>query len=175
MLRSKIYVLLKDSSNADELYGILKSNLSVKELDEVIEDSVYFIPFTEKRQSILMNSRTIEEIVDNRKTTLIPKLLNPSGKKYKKNPILLLPKQKKRSFQSQFSRKSFNLPNTQELIAKKEVNVINKMITRIDSRDFLMKTIPKRKLKNEHAGEVYKTFYDQYYKIDEIIRATLKK
>ncbi|OMJ66310.1 hypothetical protein SteCoe_36884 [Stentor coeruleus] len=59
ILRSKVYLLLKESSKNQKYFNILEQNLNEKELEDVFEDAFYFVPFPDKLQPIKQHSLTM--------------------------------------------------------------------------------------------------------------------
>ncbi|CAG9319044.1 unnamed protein product [Blepharisma stoltei] len=64
LLRSKVHVLLKHPEKRTDYYNILKENLKPSELEDVLEDLMYFIQSDEVKKHILKHSKTVEQLID---------------------------------------------------------------------------------------------------------------
>lgn len=174
ILRSKVYLLLKESSKDDKYFNILEQNLNKKELEDVFEDAFYFVPFPDKLQQIMQHSLTMEQLVDN-----IPVKIkyNEPQKPIKKQrrPSLLLPIQRNPSFTSTYTIKPKITLQSPESISKAIIEM-KRILNRIDiSKPLLNKKENKIRSKSENKIRIYKAFHDQFYKIDTEYHLELKR
>ena len=87
--------MLKETQNHDNCLENLKENLNPHELEEVIEDAIYYVPFPEKRRTIINNCKTVEQLVDNYQVNKEQETFKV--KRLKRIPTILLPNQRKKS------------------------------------------------------------------------------
>lgn len=175
ILRSKVYLLLK-SNRIDKDFEILKSNLNQAELEEVIEDACYYIPFPEKLKMIKEKTQTIEEIVDNSSKPKVSPPPKPEKKRKNfRKPTELMPFQRNPTLLSQKTIEKFPVIKKRETVNNKE-HLAKSLIRKIDLSKTLLDE-PAEKT-NKKPNEKIKTFlkYEKVFRdIENNYHQTLKK
>ena len=173
ILRSKVYILLKDSPQDAKLLDILEEKLNPKELEDVIEDALYFVPFPDKLEKLLNHSRSIEELVDN--TDLQARVKIKQRQKVRRRfPSILLPKKRDLTLKPHFNKISPKI-NYEKSKIEERSTTINKWIKKIDSGNPLISKCLKINRSSDSKLELYKNFYDKFITVNEDYHLNLKK
>lgn len=173
ILRSKVYLLLKDSVDEENPLEKLQARLNEKELEDVIEDTIYFIPFSDKRRTIIQNLKTVEQLVDNVNPSIQVRKSDVFQRSFKKRPTILLPKERHESFLSQFSKINFRLNNSKSQMPIKQIGNLNQMINRLNCQSGFLKEVPVKKA-NTNISNAYKKFFTEFCEISSNFHETMK-
>jgi hypothetical protein len=176
MLRSKVYLLLKDIK-VEKCFEMLERCLTKEQFEEVIEDAHYFVPFPDKLKNILENSQTIEQLVDQVpvRPAIKELILEPRRSNIRRfRPSILLPMIRNPSLLTLKTMvKPLNTIKELQKTMQKEEKI--QIVKRIDMNKSLI--IPKEaRPKNKKFNlEAYKKFHDEFYKSEIVFRQKLKE
>ena len=151
------------NNNNEKDFDILKSNLSNYELEEVIEDPCYYVPFPETLKSIKEHTQSIEEILDK---SIKAKILPPKAEKKRKifrRPTEMMPFQRNPTLLSQKTLDKFPVMKKRETVNYKD-QLAKSLIRKIDLTKSLL-DIPIEK-NSKKPIEKMKTFF----KFDQAFR-----
>ena len=171
ILRSKVFLLLKETQNHDNCLEILKENLNPHELEEVIEDTIYYVPFPEKRRTIINNCKTVEQLVDNYQVNKEQETVKV--KRLKRIPTILLPNQRKKSVLYVKEKKASQTSFFNEKL-KMNTSSMFQILKRIDLSNSLLNE-KTQKVDSEGKNDHYKDFYKVYYQFNTQFHLNLKK
>lgn len=176
ILRSKVYLILKDSSHEERYLDELKRTLSPKELENVIDDATYFIPFPDKLENILEHSKTISQLIDNVKTPKKNSVKSINLRSRKKMPSVLLPRQRIKSF---FKSKKLEISTKKNEFNDSSQFLFRRLFKKIDQGRSLIKNSSFNKINetrnHDDKNNIYKDFHDAFYKINSNYHYNLKK
>lgn len=175
-LRSKVHVLLKHQTRTD-YFNILKENLTKNELEEVIDDLIYFVQSDAVKEEVLKHSKTVVQLLDEinlEKTWVtpqkqIPVKLSVSSRKFTTTDSSGFSKTKKRRTDWK-SVQEENLSHINEVIEQRKEDMMYIMRQKILSLENLSVNpiLPKTKYKVEpkQPNLIWKDFQDAYLQIE---------
>ena len=174
ILRSKVYLLLANNKSEKD-FDLLKSSLKKSELEEVMEDACYYVPFPEKLSSIKEQAETIEELLDNSTKCKVTHLKITKKKKIFRKPTELMPYQRTTTLKSQKTIERLPYMRKRETINLKD-QIAKAMIRKIDlSRSLLDVQGIKPEERANKSLEVFYKFDKIFTQLEDRYHSDLKQ
>jgi hypothetical protein len=174
ILRSKVYLLLTHN-RSDQDFDLLKASLNKEELEEVIEDACYYIPFPDKLNSIKEQVQTIEEIVDNSSKPRQPHLKIIKKKLVFRKPNEMMPFRRNYTLKSQKTLEKLPFVRKRETLNLKE-QIAKGLIRKIDLNRTLLDTHGGRaEGKGQKSQDVFLKYDKVFSRIEDQYHQSLKQ